>query len=226
MNSPLIALFLPPMLIVPAMGLLSRIPGTNPLTCELRRKALHIGTGLAALAFPWLLDEIWMVLTAFAAVAGWMICVRRVGYLRRRFGCVLHDAGRESYGELYFAVALACLLVIDRSSSVEYTIPVLILTVSDAAAAIVGRSRPIGRFTILGNRKSLSGSAAFLVTAFAITWAVFLFGTTLAPSQVFRLSMAVAILTCVAEVLSVRGLDNLSVPLVAWLLLSSISYGA
>jgi len=226
MDNPLVAVILPPMLIVPAMGLLSRVRSTNPLGCELRRKALHIGTGLAALSFPYLLTQPWMVVAAFGAVAGWMTCVRRIGYLRCRFGGVLHDAGRESHGELYFAVALAWLLIADRVAPFQYVVPLLILTISDAAAAIVGRARPIGRFMIFGNRKSVSGSAAFLVTAFAITWTILSAGTAWSPWQVLLVSVATAVATAVIEAVSVKGLDNLGVPLVAWLILSSVSYGA
>jgi phytol kinase len=226
MDNPLFAMFLPPMLIVPAMGVLSRIPGKSPLGCELRRKALHIGTGLAALGFPWLLTEAWMVMVAFGSVVVWMIGVRRVDYLRRRFGCVLHDAGRDSCGELYFAVALAWLLIVERSAPVEYVIPVLILTISDAAAAIVGRSCPVGRFTIFGNQKTAAGAMAFLLSAFAITFSMLCMGTSLGVPEVLWVSVAVAAATCVAEAVSVRGLDNLSVPFAAWLILSSITYGA
>jgi phytol kinase len=226
MDNSLAALVLPPMLIVPAMGLLSRVRSTSPLGCELRRKALHISIGLAALTFPYLLTRPWMVLTALATVAVWMICVRRNPYLRCRFGRVLHDAGRESHGELYFAVALAWLLIADRAGSFQYAIPLLILTVSDAAAAIVGRSVPVGRFAVFGNSKSASGSAAFLVSAFVIAATCLSMGTALPAGQVLAVSMTIAITTAVAEAVSVRGLDNLSVPLSAWLILSLVTYGA
>jgi phytol kinase len=226
MDNSLVALVLPPMLIVPAMGLLSRFRSTTPLGRELRRKALHIGIGLAALAFPYLLTQPWMVVTAFGAVTAWMICVRRIDYLRCRFGCVLHDAGRESHGELYFAIALAWLLIADHAGPFQYVVPLLILTVSDAAAAIVGRSRPIGRYAIFGNSKSMSGSAAFLVTAFAITAASLSMGTGLPIGQVLLMSTKISLATAFVEAVSTRGLDNLSVPLVAWLFLSSLTYGA
>lgn len=226
MDNPLVALILPPMLIVPAMGLLSRIKSTSPLGSELRRKALHIGIGLAALSFPYLLTQPWMVVVAFASVAAWMACVRRFRFLRCHFGGVLHDASRESHGELYFAVALAWLLIADRIAPFQYVVPLLILTVSDAAAAIVGRARPMGQFTVFGNRKTVSGSAAFLVTAFAITWTILFMTTGWSSWPVLLVSVTTAIATTVAEAVSVKGLDNLSVPLAAWLILSSVSYGA
>ena len=226
MDNPLVALLLPPILIIPTMGLLSRVRSTSPLGRELRRKALHVSTGLAALAFPYLLTQRWMVVTAFGAVFAWLICVRRIGFLRSRFGCVLHDAGRRSCGELYFAIALAWLLLAERTGASHYVVPLLILTVSDAAAAIVGRSLSIGPYTVFDNSKSLSGTAAFLLTAFAITATSLAMDTALPAGQVVLVSMTISIATALAEAISARGLDNLSVPLVAWLILSSTTSGA
>ena len=57
MDSPLIAVALPPLLIVPAMGILSRIRVVSPLQSELRRKTLHILTGLLALGLPFVLRQ-------------------------------------------------------------------------------------------------------------------------------------------------------------------------
>jgi phytol kinase len=225
MDNPLVALFLPPLLIVPAMGLLSRIRSTSPLGAEMRRKSLHIGIGASALAFPYLLTHAWMVVSAFAVVIVWMFCVRRIEFLRDRFGCVLHDAGRESYGELYFAVSLALLLVMDHAAAYQYVVPVMILTVSDAVAAIVGRSLPRGQFVAGGSRKTVSGSLAFLLSAFVITWISLFLGSALPVHQVFLLAAITATATCIAEAVSGRGLDNLSVPLIAWLILTSMTHG-
>ena len=52
METSLIALLVPPLLLIPAMGFLSRIHCKREITGELRRKALHVGTGLIALSFP------------------------------------------------------------------------------------------------------------------------------------------------------------------------------
>ena len=111
MENSLLALALPPLLIVPAMGLLSRTRGHDSIGCELRRKALHVCVGLSSLVLPLLLTQTWTILAAFALVAGWFVAVRSMSCLQQRFGRVLHDAGRESWGEMYFAVALAGLLL-------------------------------------------------------------------------------------------------------------------
>ena len=226
MDNPIFALVLPSLLIVPAMGLLSRVHSHSPIGQELRRKALHLSVGLVSLSFPYLLVEPWMVITASLLVIAWMLAVRRTPALNKRFGCVLHDAGRVSHGELYFAVALGALLLLPHPNPVLYVVPVLVLTIADAAAAVVGRAWPVGKLGGLARGKTLSGSAAFMASAFLISFLFLDFYTSLATLQILAIAFRIAVLTCIAEAISSRGLDNLFVPVAAWLVLYSAIDGA
>jgi dolichol kinase len=225
MESPLIALALPPLLIVPAMGMLSRIRVASPLQSELRRKTLHILTGLLALGLPFVLRQPVAVLGALAAVAAWMLAVRLVPSLRERFGCVLHAAGRQSYGELYFAVALASLLLVCEPGSILYSLPVLILTLADSAAAVVGRAWPWRPYRVFGGRKSLGGSLAFVTCAAVVAVAMLGFATDMAFGRVLCVALLVAVLTGLTEALSPSGSDNLSIPATTWLTLHYLLNG-
>jgi phytol kinase len=226
MDNPIFALVLPSLLIVPAMGLLSSVRSHSPIGQEIRRKALHLSIGLAALSFPYLLAEPWMVIAASLLVISWMLAVRMIPALNRRFGCVLHDAGRVSHGELYFAVAVAALLLLPHANPVLYVIPLLVLTIADAAAAVVGRAWPVGELGGLARGKTLSGSAAFVASAFLISFLFLDFYTSLATLQILSIAFRIAALTCIAEAISSRGLDNLFVPAIAWLVLYSTIGGA
>jgi len=225
MDSPALALALPPLLIVPAMGLLSRIRSQSPIGRELRRKTLHIGVGLVSLVFPLILTEAWMVVVASGAVVIWMLAVRRIAGLNQRFGCVLHDAGRESHGELYFAVSTAALLLLADGNWPMFAIPLLILTISDAVAAIVGRAWPVGSLAAPARGKTVSGSAAFLLSALIITWSILCHHTELEWLTALAIAGIVACLTCVVEAVSSRGLDNFTVPAIAWLVLDAFLVG-
>jgi phytol kinase len=225
MESSLFTLALPPLLIVPAMGVLSRIRVESPLQSELRRKTLHILTGLLALGLPSVLHQPPAVLGALCAVSAWMLAVRRVPMLQARFGCVLHDAGRRSWGELYFAVALAILLLACEPGSILYTLPVLVLTLADSAAAIIGRALPWHPYRVFGNRKSLSGTLAFVAAAAMVAVAMLGFATDLAFGRVVTVALVVAVLAGLAEALSPNGSDNLSIPVVTWLVLHQLTNG-
>ena len=226
MDNPLLALIAPSLLLVPAMGILSRLEGGSPVRQEIRRKALHVLGGLVALTFPLFLTSDWMIVTALGLVLAWMFSVRTIPLLKERFGCVLHDAGRASRGELYFAVAVAGLLFLANSNPVYYVVPVLILSLADAAAAVVGRGWPRGRLPAVFGGKTMSGSLAFFITAFAITATSLSWLTGLTPLPVFAVSMVVAMGCTVAEAVSTGGLDNISVPVTAWLLMSIALNGA
>ncbi len=225
MDNPMFALLAPSLLLVPAMGLLSRIDGSSPVRQEIRRKSLHVLVGLVALSFPLFLTNGALVIAALGLALAWMLAVRSVPALRSRFGCVLHDAGRASRGELYFALSVAGLLLV-ATAPLFYVIPLLILTLADSAAAIVGRGWPRGRLPAPAAGKTLSGSVAFLVTAFTISAATLSWFTGLGPLSIFAVSLIVALGSSAAEAVSSQGLDNLSVPAIAWILLTLLLNGA
>ena len=216
---------LPPLLLIPAMGILSRLKSSGAVACELRRKALHVGVGLTSLFFPYILTESWMVISALTMIACWMIAVRRVPLLRRRFGAVLHDAKRISHGELYFALAIAGLMLAASDKPLLFVVPVLLLTISDAAAAVVGSAYPRGHLTGLARGKTMSGCAAFVITAFSITMLGLLRYTGLPFTTSLAIAAIIAIGTGVVEAISQRGRDNLFVPAAAFTLLYFVDQG-
>ena len=226
MLNPFFALLLPPLLLVPAMGLLSYIESESALETELRRKAFHISVGLASLTFPLFLTRPWMVIVALSVAIGWMCCVRKVPAMTRHFGRVLHDTDRISHGELYFAVAIATLMLASNGESILYVVPVLILTIADAVAAVVGRLYPLMPLGGLARGKTASGSAAFFMAALLVTWSVLNALTDYSPILSLAVAFAVAAGTCTAEAISSRGFDNLSVPVVALLILKLPVVGA
>jgi phytol kinase len=216
MENSLIVLFIPPLLLVPAMGFLSRIECTREISRELKRKALHVGTGLVALSFPLYLTTPWMILTPLGVIVGWMLAVRHLPVLRRRFGSCLHDTKRASYGEIYFALSIASLMLLTADRPLLFVIPLLILTLADAAAAIVGRLIPVGPLGGIARGKTTSGCIAFVAVAFLTTQVLLFAFTTLPVFQTFQVALVVAGATCIAELVSKRGFDNFLIPAVAY----------
>jgi hypothetical protein len=99
MDDSLFLFVLPPLLLVPAMGLLSMIRSSHKIGQELKRKSFHVGFGLVALSFPLIWTESWMVVTGLVLAFGWMLAVRVLPCLQKYFGSVLHDCDRKSMGE-------------------------------------------------------------------------------------------------------------------------------
>jgi len=226
MQDSLLLFILPPLLLVPAMGLLSMIRSTHAIGRELKRKSLHVAIGLSALVFPQVLSEPWMVVSGLALAVAWMHAVRILPCLQRHFGSVLHDCERRSLGELYFALAIAGLLLVTQGSPLLYAIPLLILTLADSAAAIVGRVLPSTQLTGFLRGKTVAGCAGFFAVAAAICLSMLGTFTQLPAWQVAVAALLVATATTLAEAVSRRGLDNIVVPLVAWFFLRWLDLAA
>lgn len=211
---------LPPLLLAPAMGLLSLVRSTHRIGDEFRRKALHVATGLCALSLPSILPEPWMVVTGLVLVLSWMGAIRITPCLNRRFGPVLHDCRRRSMGEIWFALGLAILLLF--TSGLAFVIAVLVLALADAAAAIAGRMVPSRRLTGLMRGKTVAGCTAFFCTAVMICLPMLALHTDLSAARIATATLLVAALACIAEAGCRRGLDNLVVPLVTAAAISAL----
>jgi phytol kinase len=218
MNS-FIPIAIPPVMLLSAMGMLSRIDSGHVIARELKRKALHISVGLTALSFPLFLTETWMIITALGLVVAWLFAVRRIPALRRHFGSVLHEVKRDSLGEIYFALSIAGLLLLTQDEPIFFVIPILILALADASAAIVGKVFPIGRLTGVARGKTAAGCAAFFAVAFLVSFASLLGLAELQTVHALLIATALAVTTCAAEAVSRGGIDNFVVPGTAYLTL-------
>ena len=132
---------------------------------ETVRKALHGLMGGVALTLPWVFDAFWPVAVLAGLSVALMLAVRRVPLLRRHVGGVLHGVGRRSYGEVCFPVAVCALFALSGGGGLSYTIPLLLLTLADSAAALVGVRLGRTRYATLDGFKSGEGSLAFFLVA-------------------------------------------------------------
>lgn len=215
----LIPIAIPPVLLFSAMGILSRVNGSHIIVRELKRKALHVCVGLMALSFPFFLNETWMIITAIGLVVAWLVAVRQVPALRRHFGSVLHEVRRESLGEIYYAFSIGGLLLLTQNEPILFVIPILILALADASAAVIGKVFPIGPLVGMARGKTAAGCTAFFVVAFIVSFWSLVIIADLQTVHALLVATAVAMATCVTEAISRRGIDNLLVPAMAYLVL-------
>jgi dolichol kinase len=169
---------------------------------ELSRKLAHVGSALlAAVSCLWL-DHRWYVIIGLAFTAA-LLLARRFLPLRS-----LRSRSERSWGELLFGigVAIAALIADGTASFVQ---AVLILGLADTAAYLVGRRRPVLPL-LLG--RTVGGSVAFLITTFLIALPA-------GPGP----AAVVAISCTLAELVSPRGTDNLTVPALAAVLISALA---
>ena len=186
---------------------------------ELTRKLLHVGMGLVALTLPWLFAQAWPVLVLVGVTVIILTAVKRSATLQGHLGGVIDGVARESLGEIYFPLAVGLVFLLSRGHASLFCIPILILTLADTVAALIGMRYGRLRYATVEGSKSIEGSFAFFAVAFLSTHIPLLLFTDSGPAKTLLIAMTLALLVMLLEAIAWRGLDNLLVPLGAFALL-------
>jgi dolichol kinase len=114
---------------------------------------------------------------------------------------------------LYPIIVYGCYVIYVRYDELMfYYIPILVLALCDPIAAMVGRKWPVGKYKTFGQTKTLSGSIGFFIAAIVTCFCLVL-GLGVAPmGQAIVVSVAIALVTTIAEGLTHYGYDNLTIP--------------
>lgn len=177
-----------------------KVPG------EMTRKIVHCSTGFIALTFPHYLEHLWQVGVLCGSFLGLLYLSERQGWFPS-----ITAVGRRSCGSWLFALAvLLCFFTYDRYGLLYYYLPLLVLTVADPVAALVGQRFHFFPIRVLGYRKTIGGALAFLTVTVG-TLAIYHFAYQ--PIGTYSAMLAIALVATVAELLSGRGWDNLTIPL-------------
>ncbi|HEU5005265.1 MAG TPA: hypothetical protein VFT49_04255 [Candidatus Saccharimonadales bacterium] len=183
---------------------------------ELQRKLIHITTGCFVASWPWLISwrSIWIIGLAMAIV----VALNRVV-------TVLHFSdriNRDSYGDLFFALTIffSALFITNKT---YFAIAILIMSLSDGLAALVGKKYgKSNSYKIFDQTKSIAGSATFWAVSLIIL-AIGLSGQHLKPHEYWLVVILLPPALTLIENTVILGLDNLAVPLIALLALSSLN---
>jgi phytol kinase len=186
---------------------------------EALRKLAHIGTGLLALSFPWIFSSLRPVLLVCGFALLLLGAVSFVPALRSRLGASLYSVGRSSRGEFYFPAAVAILFWLAHGDKLLYSIPILVLTLADAVAAVLGSVYVKVSYEGIGGNKSVEGSVAFFTVAFFAVHVPLLLLSQLSRPQTLLVALDIALVVTLLEAVSWHGLDNLIIPLGVLLLL-------
>jgi phytol kinase len=185
------------------------------------RKLLHLGSGLLTLWFPFVFSDLWPVFLLTVSVAALLAAIKLEPRCRGRLGTLLGAGDRTTFGELYFPIAVAAVFWLSaRESPLQFVIPILVLSVADAAGAVVGMRYGVSRY--LGGAKSLEGSAAVAGCAFVCTYVPLRAWGGLGVRESILIAETLALAVMLIEAGAWRGLDNLFVPIGAALILRAL----
>lgn len=210
-------------LLLGLLGLVGALARHQGWDAEWARKAIHISLGLYCLSFPWLFDGPGPVVLVCGLALAALTAIRLNRALRDGLGHGLLGVARHSYGEMLFAAAVAVTFALTfglhPGPKVAYLLPIAILTLSDAAAALVGSHYGRQRFRVADGGKSWEGVAIFFLTAWVLAMILLLLASPADRLSVVVLGAVIAAYGSLVEATSWRGLDNLFVPLALNLLL-------
>jgi Dolichol kinase len=188
---------------------------------ELVRKLLHIPMGMVTLTFPWLFESVWQVAVLGGLAIAWLMTLRLYRPLAQGLGSVLGGVGRRSLGEVYFPLSVVILFALTPGQPLLYVIPILILALADAAAALVGTRYGQMRYVATEGYKSTEGSLSFfMATFFSVHVPLLLFSETGRPESLL-IATILGLLVMLIEAIAWQGLDNLFIPLGSFLLLQT-----
>ncbi len=188
---------------------------------ELVRKVLHMGMGLVTLSFPWLFDSPWPAIVLASLAAGGMLTLRISARLKSTVGGVIHSVSRDSYGEIYFPLSVAAVFFLSRGDPILFCVPVLILGLADALAALIGVRYGMVKFATSDGYKSVEGSLAFFTVAFLSVHVSLLLFSEIGRAESLLIGLILGLLVMMLEAIAWRGLDNLFIPVGAFLLLDT-----
>lgn len=202
---------------------------------EITRKYVHVFTGIICLSFPFVLETHWSVLILTCSFVLILVTSLKFNLLKS-----INAVDRKTSGSYLFPLVIYIVFWIysiygqnnlsgtalshekfDRFSlggTIYYFLPILILSVSDPAAALFGKKWPKGKYKIFKDYKTLVGSSAFFISSFLLGL-IFLLPNALNWHCGFLLSALIAFATTVVEAISHKGIDNLSIPVTAAVLL-------
>ncbi len=188
---------------------------------ELTRKVIHIGAGLWIWGILALFDHWYIGVIPFAT----FIVLNYMFYSQQSFKAM--DTAQSTPGTIYFALSITVLFgLLWRTGGGPDHVPiaaaaVMAMTLGDATASLIGLRWGTHRYTVLGHTRSWEGSAAMAVVT--LTW---LPGSALSPNSLslttinrLLITLAGAVVATLAEAVSPIGTDNLTVPLLAGLIM-------
>lgn len=180
---------------------------------EISRKFVHITVGSFVASWPFFMGwgQIQILSIAF------VVTVALSKYLN--LFQAIHSVQRPTVGELFFAAAVGLTTLITQDKYI-FAAAILHMSLADGLAAIIGtRFGKKNRYKILGQTKSLIGTATFIVVSVLILGAYGLMAAvTLSPLVI----LVIAYGSAAIENVGLYGSDNLLVPLLVAAVLASL----
>jgi len=187
---------------------------------EWSRNFSHLAAGLISLPYPWIFTSHWWVLLLAVQSSVFLLLTRNLNLLPSH-----HLSDSRSAGSFYFFASLyICFLASSLlNNPFFFVLPMLVLSVSDVMAAMVGRTlgKPSkGIFSrVLRENKTRAGTIAFFVSSMIIVSMAYIYYLQVSFFYALMMALVISLITSLTEAVSIKGYDNFFIPLIALLIM-------
>lgn len=192
------------------VGVGELLRGTGACSQEATRKFVHFTGGIVSLCFAYVFKSHWTILGLCIAFVSLMIVTRKLGMLQS-----VHGVKRRSSGDLLHPIAIYVTFCITSYFEKPdfYLISIMVLSVSDALAAIIGIAYGFKVYSVEEEKKSLEGSFIFLLSTFLIVHLGLLLLTHTGRMECVLAALLISVLVTCFEAISLGGADNIIIPI-------------
>jgi phytol kinase len=186
------------------------------LPTEQSRKFLHVTGGIMCLFLPSFFQSHWWVLSL--SLITFLILL--VTYTRKWMPAV-HETKRYSLGSILFPIPVyACFLMAElNGNGLYFYLPISLLAISDTAAEIGGVKWGAMSKQFFNGQKTLVGSLCFFITSIFVCAGWLYGGFHLPVKDALLLTILITLISTMAELVTLHGWDNLTVPAATLLIL-------
>jgi phytol kinase len=207
-------------LLMGALVLLKRRWSMHP---EVPRKCAHVVMGLVSLPFPCLFDSALPVAVLACQSFAFLLLLRFAAQRNYELGYILHwsEQRRKSFGDLLFPISIFTIYYLASAEPVLYCLSISFLTFSDPIACYVGMRYCRVASIRERKQKTIEGSVAFFLTTFVLTIGGLRGFTETDIITALLIALVTGAALSVVEAASFKGLDNFTVPLAGYVVLSN-----
>jgi phytol kinase len=210
------------------IGLAEGLRRWRGYSADFTRKFIHIGVGMLSWVLHLLFDNPWPFV---AAAVAFMV----INYLDWRYGffAAMASSNRSNLGTVYFPLAAAVVAIVFWEQPPLMVAALMPLTWGDGLAPVVGKAFGRRVYTIgVGGHtaaRTVEGSTGFFFACFLFTWLALWAVPGLpeiTPLAALLPALVITICTTLIEAISLWGVDNLTITVVAIIILSLWPFGS
>ncbi len=176
---------------------------------EKSRKFVHFSVGILCSISPYYFERPIFPLIISVIFLSMIL----FSFFNKRFLKKIHTTDRVSYGLIYFPIAYIMQIICFWGYKEYFTLSFLILAICDPIASIIGNKRTSFKyFTLWKDSKTLMGTSAFFLSCFTLSFLYSYNFLNIPFYKIIFFSLFISFGSTLAEIMSNKGSDNVSIP--------------